>query len=95
MTPPPRVRRHVLVSGRVQGVWFRESCRQEAAAAGVAGWVANRPDGQVEAEFEGDEPGVARLVEWCRRGPPQARVDSVEVRDVAPLGNRAGGFHAR
>jgi acylphosphatase len=95
VTPSAEVRRHVIVSGRVQGVWFRESCRQEAAAAGVSGWVANRPDGRVEAEFEGDEAGVARLVEWCRRGPPRARVDSLEARELPLLGDPAGGFDVR
>ena len=83
-----------MVSGRVQGVWFRESCRREAVAAGVAGWVANRPDGRVEAVFEGDEGAVAGLVEWCRRGPPRARVDSVEARELPVVGERAVGFHA-
>ena len=86
----------MLVSGRVQGVWFRESCRREAVAAGVAGWVANRADGRVEAVFEGDETSVARLVDWCRRGPLRARVDSLEVNDLPPVTGDAGGdFHVR
>jgi acylphosphatase len=90
-----RLRRQVLVSGRVQGVWFRESCRKEAVAAGVSGWVTNRPDGRVEAVFEGPEPAVESLVEWCRRGPPRARVDSVQVSGLAPLGDEASGFEVR
>jgi len=79
-------RRHVWVSGRVQGVWFRDACAREATALGVRGWVRNLADGRVEAVFEGDEPAVAALVEWCRTGPPRARVAGVEVQDEAPVG---------
>jgi acylphosphatase len=82
------IRRRVVVDGRVQGVWFRESCRREAEAAGVAGWVTNRPDGRVEAVFEGDEAGVERLVAWCHRGPSRAVVTSVVVTEEAPQGER-------
>jgi acylphosphatase len=84
------VRRRVVVSGRVQGVWFRDSCRVEAEQRGVAGWVRNLPDGRVEAAFEGEQEPVAEMVEWCRVGPPQAVVGSVEVTDEAPEG--ASGF---
>jgi acylphosphatase len=77
------------VSGRVQGVFFRDACAREAAALGVRGWVRNLADGRVEAVFEGDEPAVAALVEWCRTGPPRARVSGVEVRDEAPVGEAA------
>jgi acylphosphatase len=80
------IRRRVLVAGQVQGVWFRDSCEREAATAGVAGWVRNLPDLRVEAVFEGDEAGVARLVEWCRHGPPRAVVTSVEVIDEPVAG---------
>jgi acylphosphatase len=69
------VRRRVVVHGLVQGVWFRESTRRLAARHGVAGWVRNREDGAVEAVFEGDE--VAKLVAFCRDGPPDAVVASV------------------
>ena len=82
-------RRHVGVSGRVQGVFFRDACAREAAARGVRGWVRNLADGRVEAVFEGDEPAVAALVEWCRTGPPRARVSRVEVQDEAPVGEAA------
>ena len=81
-----RVRRRVVVSGRVQGVFFRETCRQMARAAGVGGWVTNRADGRVEACFEGEEDAVARLAEWCRQGPSMAAVSSVEVSDEDPRG---------
>jgi acylphosphatase len=85
--PPPvagdrvTVRYRVVVSGHVQGVWFRDTCRREAAARGVAGWVTNRYDGTVEAVFEGAEPAVAEMVAWCRVGPPRAVVVGVDVRE--------------
>ena len=75
----------VLVSGRVQGVWFRESCRREAEAAGLTGWVQNRADGRVEAAFQGSPDGVGRLIEWCRRGPPHALVTGIEVQEETPV----------
>lgn len=81
-----RVRRRVLVSGRVQGVFFRDTCQQQATSAGVAGYVANRRDGRVEAVFEGEPDAVERMVEWCRRGPRAARVDALEVEVEPPEG---------
>jgi acylphosphatase len=77
------------VSGRVQGVFFRDDCRQEAVGAGVDGWVRNRPDGRVEAVFEGEPAAVDRLVAWCRTGPPSALVTGIEVADEEP-GQEAG-----
>jgi acylphosphatase len=74
------------VSGRVQGVFFRDDCRHEAAAAGVDGWVRNRSDGRVEAVFEGAPDAVDRLVSWCRIGPPSALVSGVEVVSEEPGG---------
>lgn len=79
-----RVRRHVYVSGRVQGVWFRESCRDEAMAAGADGWVRNLYDGRVEVVVEGPRPAVERVVNWCRQGPRRARVDGVEIVEEPP-----------
>ncbi|MFN8535132.1 MAG: acylphosphatase [Dehalococcoidia bacterium] len=76
MTPS---RAYVLVTGRVQGVMFRESTRQEAQRAGVAGMVRNIADGRVEAIFEGDRANVLRMIEWCKHGPPMARVEDVQV----------------
>ncbi|HEX5585932.1 MAG TPA: acylphosphatase [Acidimicrobiia bacterium] len=90
---PERVRARVFVTGRVQGVWFRESCREQAVALGVGGWVRNRSDGRVEAVFEGPPAAVDRLVAWCAEGPSRARVDSVEERREAPTGEP--GFHVR
>lgn len=65
------------ISGRVQGVWFREAMRLEAERLGVTGWVRNRPDGSVEAVAQGTDAAVDALVEWAHRGPPQARVERV------------------
>ena len=80
------MRARVVVSGQVQGVWFRDSCRREAVARGVAGWVRNRMDGTVEAVFEGPAPAVAQLVSWCRIGPPRADVTGIEVIEEPPEG---------
>jgi acylphosphatase len=68
-----------VVSGQVQGVFFRDTTRRRAEAAGVSGWVSNRPDGAVEAVFEGDQAAVDQLVDFCRRGPSRAEVATVEV----------------
>ncbi|MCC6340136.1 MAG: acylphosphatase [Acidimicrobiia bacterium] len=86
MTAP--VRRRVVVTGRVQGVWFRESCRREAVAVGVAGWVRNASDGTVEAVLEGPPAAVERVVRWCRSGPSGARVEAIDVSVESPVGER-------
>ena len=74
------VRAHVLVSGHVQGVFFRGHTQRRANTLGVAGWVRNLPTGQVEAVFEGEEAKVRDLIAWCRQGPPNALVTAVDVR---------------
>ncbi len=79
----------MIVSGRVQGVYFRDTCRRMALAAGVRGWVRNRPDGTVEALFEGEPQAVEQMVAWARSGPPQASVTAVEVTS-APASDQAG-----
>jgi acylphosphatase len=89
----PVVRRRVLVSGRVQGVWFRDGCRRQAERHGVAGWVRNCGDGRVEAAFEGRPAAVDAVVAWTRKGPPLARVTAVDVHDEEPEG--ATGFGVR
>ena len=91
--PEPPVRRRIRATGRVQGVFFREGARREADRLGVAGWVANRPDGSVEAVFEGAPEAVGALVEFCRAGPGSARVDAVDVEEQEPEGLR--GFDVR
>jgi acylphosphatase len=80
------VRKRVRAHGRVQGVFFRDSVRRAASAAGVAGWAANRPDGSVEVVLEGPAEAVERLVELCRAGPGHAHVSRLEVADEEPEG---------
>jgi acylphosphatase len=80
------VRRRVVVHGNVQGVFFRDSCRRAAESRGVAGWVTNRPDGAVEAAFEGDPAAVEAMVGWCSRGPRGADVASVDESSEKPEG---------
>jgi acylphosphatase len=82
----PVVRYRVLISGRVQGVFFRDTCRRLAEDSGVAGWVRNLPDGRVEAVFEGPADEVRRLVEWVHHGPRWAVVDEVAVQSEPPEG---------
>jgi acylphosphatase len=86
-------RKRVVISGRVQGVFFRDTMRQRAQAAGVAGWVRNTPDGTVEAVFEGPAEAVDELVEFSRRGPSRAEVAAVDVVDEEPEG--LSGFEVR
>ena len=71
------VRARLIIEGRVQGVWFRDSTRREAVSLGVSGWVKNRPDGTVEVLAEGPEDTVKKLVAWCHHGPSAARVSRV------------------
>jgi acylphosphatase len=80
------IRYRVLVSGRVQGVFFRHTCRQLAEQHGVAGWVRNLPDGRVEAVFEGPAEDVDRLVDWARHGPRYAVVDQITIEAEPPEG---------
>ena len=86
------IRRRAIVHGRVQGVFFRDTTRRQAAARGVTGWVRNRPDGTVEAVFEGEPDAVDRLLAVAGVGPPGARVDRVDTVEEEPEGLR--GFHA-
>jgi len=76
------IRTHLIIQGRVQGVWFRDSTRREAAGLGLCGWVKNRFDGSVEIVAEGPREQVEKLVEWSHHGPPTARVTGVnEIRE--------------
>lgn len=72
------------MSGAVQGVFFRDTCRRLAGQQGVRGWVRNLPDGRVEAVFEGESDAVGRLVAWCHRGPAEAEVRDVRVHAEQP-----------
>jgi acylphosphatase len=87
------IRRRVVVQGRVQGVFFRDSTRRQAERMGVAGWVRNRADGKVEAVFEGDDDAVTQIIDWVREGPGHAEVERVEVADEEPEG--LSGFQVR
>ena len=89
----PTVRRRLHVAGRVQGVWFRESCRERALRVGVSGWVRNLDDGRVEVVLEGSAAAVDEVAAWCRKGPPRARVDRLDGVDEEPVGEQ--GFRVR
>ena len=88
-----RIRAHVYVSGKVQGVYFRATTRNTARKHGVDGWVRNLADGRVEAAFEGPEDDVESLIEFCHEGSKAARVDDVEVSYEEPQGE--DGFRVR
>ena len=87
------IRRRVVAHGLVQGVFFRDTCRQVAQRRGVSGWIENAYDGTVVAEFEGPSDAVEEMVAWCRRGPSRAHVERVDVTDREPEGSP--GFHIR
>ncbi len=86
---------HVVISGRVQGVWFRASVQQKAEQLGITGWVRNTSEGCVEAIFEGEEELVKEMVEWCHRGPPLAKVENVEVKNIQEPTNGFDGLSIR
>jgi acylphosphatase len=79
-------RAHVVIRGRVQGVFFRAEARDRASSLGLGGWVRNNADGTVEAAFEGERDRVESMVEWCRRGPRHADVDDLDVAWEEPRG---------
>ena len=86
-------RAHVFVSGHVQGVFFRDSAREQAEVLGVSGWVRNTEDGRVEAVFEGESEAVRQMIDWCENGPSSANVDDVSVENEQPEG--LSGFEVR
>ena len=94
MQQDDRTRAHVRVSGRVQGVFFRDSTRQKAEELGLGGYVKNTPDGDVEALFEGPKGAVEEMVRWCEEGPPHASVENVSADYEAP-GDDLTGFEVR
>jgi acylphosphatase len=86
-----KTRVHVIILGRVQGVWYRASTKQKAEELGLVGWVKNTDDGNVEAVFEGDETVVDEMIAWCWKGPPMAKITEVKI---LPLrgGEKYSGF---
>jgi acylphosphatase len=75
-----KARAHVIITGRVQGVFFRSSTQDEAVRLDLTGWVRNHPDGKVEALFEGEKKDIEEIIKWCHKGPPWALVKKVEVK---------------
>ncbi len=86
-------RAHVFVSGRVQGVSFRDATRSQAEQIGLSGWVRNTQDGRVEAVFEGEPDAVRQMIDWCESGPSSADVEDVSVENEQPEG--LSGFEVR
>jgi len=74
-----KTRAHVIISGRVQGVWYRASTKQKAEELGITGWVKNTDEGNVEALFEGDKAVIDEMIAWCWKGPPLAKVKNVKI----------------
>jgi len=89
------IHRHLLVHGLVQGVYYRAWLVQEARTLGLAGWVRNRRDGTVEAQVSGKASAVQALIDWAHRGPQQARVDRLDVRDTDAPDDLPAGFEQR
>jgi acylphosphatase len=87
------IRRRAVVHGSVQGVFFRDSAKREAEKRGVSGWITNKPDGTVEAVFEGDDDAVDSMLRFCREGPSRADVERVEMSEEEPEG--LNGFEVR
>ena len=87
------IARRLVIRGSVQGVGYRYEMVEAATSMGVAGWVRNRRDGTVEALVQGEDPAIDAIIEWCRRGPPAARVEAVDVSQVAADSGLAGFTH--
>ncbi len=85
---------NLLISGRVQGVFFRASTQKQAILVGVNGYARNLPDGRVEVVAEGERPAVEKLVAWCHQGPTGARVDNVDISIISDE-NRFTTFEIR
>jgi acylphosphatase len=89
-----QINRHVLISGRVQGVFFRASTKQKAEQLGVKGWVRNTSDGRVEAVFQGNEDSVKEMIKWCHNGPSLSRVDNIDIEEKQ-ISNKLYDFSIR
>lgn len=88
-------RARVHITGRVQGVGFRHATRKQAQSLSLNGWVRNRSDGSVEAEFEGPKDAVQEMIDWCRNGPAFAKVDQVDANAEEAKSAKHQGFHVR
>lgn len=88
------VRAHLFISGRVQGVFYRATCHDEAAARGLCGWVRNLQDGRVEALLQGSEESVRSMIKWCYVGPSHASVSGIDVK-YEPAADDLSGFRIR
>lgn len=88
-----RARRHVWITGIVQGVNFRRATAEEAQRSGVGGWVRNLPDGRVEAIFEGEPAAVDHVLQWCKKGPPGARVTGLHHVEEPAKGDKEFQVH--
>ena len=86
---------HVVISGRVQGVWFRASTKEKADQLGLTGWVKNTNDGNVEAVFEGEEKFVQEMLNWCHQGPRHSKVENVEIKKQQESSNVFNDFSIR
>jgi acylphosphatase len=91
---PMKARAHIIISGRVQGVFFRSEAKREADRRNLKGWIRNLPKGDVEAVLEGEEENVEALIEFCKHGPPHAKVTSVHVDWESPR-DEFGEFEMR
>jgi acylphosphatase len=85
---------HVLISGKVQGVFFRANTKQKAEMLGLSGWVRNTKDGKVEAMFEGEEEKLDEIIKWCYKGSPLSKVEKVDVKKQNPI-NEFDNFSIR
>ncbi len=81
-------RAHLIIYGKVQGVFYRASARDKALRIGISGWVKNIPEGRVEAVFEGEKNRVNRMIEWCKKGPSYSQVDEVAIEWEEPEGEK-------
>jgi acylphosphatase len=75
---------HMMIYGRVQGVWFRASTQETARRLKIQGWVRNTPEGNVEAHIQGEKSSVDEMLSWCEQGPPGARVERIDINEVSP-----------
>ncbi|MCT7950412.1 acylphosphatase [Ancylothrix sp. C2] len=81
-----KIRTHLIISGKVQGVGYRYYTAQQAKQLGITGWVKNLPDGRVEAIFEGNKQAITDMINWCHQGPPAAEVTEVTINHEKPQG---------